>query len=172
MTHATARSLEWMQASLTLVFAAVKDGRVRAVSQAPAVPDWARHLRTMDDALARHDGAAAVRAHDDAHAAVLLAQSWDGMLAVGAATLRLAPRGASQSGARADARRMYLWALVRARGAGSLAGVLRAGEAFAALGDRHLVALSARIAETLSVAHGSGDVPTTTCAVPTGGAIR
>ena len=171
MTHATGRSLEGMLAALTLVFAAVKDGRARAESQAPAVPDWGRHLRTMDDALARHDGDAAVRAHDDAHAAVLVAQSWDGMLAVGAATLRLAPNGSSPDGARADARRMYLWALVRARGAGSLAGVLRAGEAFAALGDRDMVALSARIAEALPVAHRRGDAPTAG-AVPTGGAIR
>jgi hypothetical protein len=171
MTHAPGRSLEGMLAALTLVFAAVKDGRARAEFSAPAVSDWARHLRTMDDALTRHDGAAAICAHDDAHAAVLVAQSWDGMLAVGAATLRLAPYGSGPNGARADARRMYLWALVRARGAGSLAGVLRVGEAFAALGDRHMVALSARIAETLPVAHRSGDVPTAQ-AVPTGGAIR
>jgi hypothetical protein len=49
--------------------------------------------------------------------------------------------------------------------------VLRAGEAFAGLGDRDMVALSARIAETLPVADRSGDVPTAR-AVPTGGAIR
>ena len=171
MTHATGRSLEGMLAALTLGFAAVKDGRARTEAPAPEVPDWGRHLRTMDDALARHDGDAAVRAHDDAHAAVLVAQSWDGMLAVGAATLRLAPNASSPDGARADARRMYLWALVRARGAGSLAGVLRAGEAFAALGDRDMVALSARIAETLPVAHRRGDAPTAR-AVHTGGAIR
>lgn len=171
MTYATGRSLEGMLAALTLVFVAVKDGRARAESQAPALPDWAQHLRTMDEALARHDSAAAVRAHDDAHAAVLVAQSWDGMLAVGAATLRLAPHGSSPNGARADARRMYLWALVRARGAGSLAGVLRAGEAFAALGDRDMVALSARIAETLPMANRSSDVSTAR-AVSTGGAIR
>ena len=171
MTYAPGRSLEGMLATVALVFAAVKADRARTESPAPAVVDWARHLRTMDDALARHDSAAAVRAHDDAHAAVLVAQSWDGMLAVGEATLRLVPYGSSPHSARADARRMYLWALVRARGTGSLAGVLRAGEAFAALGDRDMVALSARIAEALPVAHRPGDAPTTR-AVPTGGAIR
>jgi hypothetical protein len=171
MTYATGRSLEGMLAALTLVFAAVKDGRARGESPPPALPEWAQHLRSMDEALARHDGAAAVRAHDDAHNAVLVAQSWDGMLAVGAATLRLAPYASSPDGARADARRMYLWALVRARGAGSLAGVLRAGEAFAALGDRDMVALSARIAETLPAAQRSGDVPTVR-AGSTGGANR
>ena len=171
MTYAPGRSLEGMLAALALVFAAVKDDRARTESPAPTVVDWARHLRAMDDALARHDSAAAVRAHDDAHAAVLAAQSCDGMLAVGEATLRLVPHGSSPKGARADARRMYLWALVRARGTGSLPGVRRAGEAFAALGDRDMVALSARIAETLPVAHRRGDAPTAR-AVPTGGAIR
>ena len=166
------RSLEGMLAALTLVVAAVRDGHSHAPSPEPLDPDWTRHLRAMDDALSRRDSDAAVRAHQDAHGAVLAAQSWDGMLAVGAAALRLAPVGASPTGARADARRMYLWALVRARGAGSLAGVLRAGAAFAALGDRDMVALSARIAESLPAVAGRGGDLSAGTAISTGGAIR
>jgi len=159
-----------MLAALMLVVAAVKDDRSpdfsSARSTAPDDQGWTRHLRAMDEALARRDAAAALRAHQDAHGAVLAAQSWDGMLAVGGAALRLAPAASGPGTARADARRMFLWALVRARGAGSLDGVLRAGEAFAALGDRDMVALSARIAESLSPAGlRAGDGPR-------GGAIR
>lgn len=148
MTNTSGRSLEGMVAAVMLLIATVKE-RMGPDSRESGEPAWAASLRTMAEALTRGDHARALRAHENAHAAVLAARSWQGMLEVGAAALHLGPAGGSPGSARGAARRMYLWALVRARGIGSLAGVLRAGEAFAALGDRDMTALSLRIAEGL-----------------------
>jgi len=147
MINTSGRSIEGMVAAVMLLIATVKDG------MGPAAEDsgeqaWEAPLRAMGESLSRGDHRRALRAHERAHSAVLAARSWEGMLAVGTAALRLGPE-ASSAGSRGTARRMYLWALVRARGIGSLTGVLRAGEAFAGLGDRDMIALSLRIAENL-----------------------
>ena len=148
MTNTSGRSLEGMVAAAMFIIATVRDG-LGPESRESGEPAWVAPLRTMTEALSRRDHARALRAHQDAHAAVLAARSWEGMLEVGAAALHLGPAAGSPGSARGAARRMYLWALVRARGIGSLQGVLRAGEAFAALGDRDMTALSLRIAEGL-----------------------
>lgn len=148
MINTPSRSIEGMVAAVMLLVATVRDGMAPAPEE-PAEPAWEAPLRAMAEALSHGDQGRARRAHQDAHAAVLAARSWDGMLAVGGAALRLPPEAGDPGSARGAARRMYLWALVRARGIGSLAGVLRAGEAFAALGDRDMTALSLRVAEAL-----------------------
>ena len=147
MINTTSRSIEGMVAAVMLLIATVKDG-MGPVAEDSGEHGWEAPLRAMGDALSRGDHGRALRAHEAAHSAVLAARSWEGMLAVGTAALRLGPE-AGDAGSRGSARRMYLWALVRARGIGSLTGILRAGEAFAGLGDRDMTALSLRIAENL-----------------------
>jgi len=97
---------------------------------------WIAQLQRMDEALARGDVSAAVQARRDAYSAALRSRRWDGMAAVGDASVRLSELPGERDAMRAEARRAYLSALFRARSERSLDGVLRAAEAFAALGDR------------------------------------
>jgi hypothetical protein len=97
---------------------------------------WIAQLQRMDVALARGDVSAAVQARRDAYSAALKSRRWDGMLAVGDASVRLAEVPSERAAMLAEARYAYLSALFRARSERSLDGVLRAAEAFAALGDR------------------------------------
>jgi len=118
--------------ALALVVMTAEEGLARQ----PVAPDgemWVSHLRAMNEA----------------YRAALGTRTWEGMLAVGEASLRLGRAAHQGSTPRAEARRAYLTALFRARGERSLPGVLRTGEAFAALGDRDAVAQSIHIAESL-----------------------
>ncbi len=111
---------------------------------------WTRHVLAMDRAVAGQDVTAAVRAWYDAHAAAARHARWEGWLTVGDASLRLGhvPRLARAFEARA--RQSYLAALFRARDQGSVDGVLRTAEAFAALGDGEVVDQCLRVAEGLA----------------------
>jgi len=114
---------------------------------------WAVPLRTLDEALARKDVSTAVRASHDAYGVALGSRRWEGLIEVGDAELRVGEIARSRKASEARARELYLAALFRARHQGSLDGVLRAGEAFAALGDREVAEQCFRIAEGL-VTHG------------------
>jgi hypothetical protein len=96
---------------------------------------WASALTAFDEALARGDASAALRIWSEAHSAALRSRHWEGMLAVGDARLRIDQSTGPGSTAVAKAREAYLAALFRARQEGSLEGVIRAAEAFDALGD-------------------------------------
>lgn len=122
-----------------------------AVLEAMAGPANPRgSVQRVDDALAKGDLTAAERAWQDAYTAALGSRRWEGMLEAGDAARRIGEASGSGKAADARARQAYLTALWRARRAGSLDGVLRAAEAFSALGDREVVAQCLRIAERLA----------------------
>jgi hypothetical protein len=111
---------------------------------------WTAHIRRMDDALAQTDISAAEQTWREAYGAALRSRRWDGLVAVGDASLRIAEVVGAREAPKAKARRLYLAALFRARDQGSLDGVLRSTEAFAALGDHEVAVQGVRIAEDLA----------------------
>jgi len=111
---------------------------------------WAPHIGRVDEALAQKNFSVAVRAWGDAYGAALGSRRWEGMIAVGDAYLRIGDRLAYRRAFVAKAREAYLAAVFRARHQRSLDGVLRAAEAFAALGDRQVVAQCLTIAKDLA----------------------
>lgn len=121
-------------ASLTL-----EDRELRRVDWLGALENddvsWASALTAFDEALARGDASVALRTWSEAHSAALRSRHWEGLLAVGNARLRIEQSAVPESAAVAKAREAYLAALFRARQEGSLEGVMRAAEAFDALGD-------------------------------------
>ena len=72
------------------------------------------------------------------------------MVAVGDAYRQVGDAGGFHHAARAEARQSYLTALFRARGEGSVDGVLRVAERFAELGDRDVVEQCIRVAWTVA----------------------
>ncbi len=123
-------------AALVLAAVSLAEARRPAAAEAP----WGAPLRAVDEALARNDAAAALRAWQDAHLAALGSWRWERMIEVGDAALRIGEVSGLRPAAKARARQAYLTAFFRARDQGSLAGVLRSAEAFALLGDREVVA--------------------------------
>jgi hypothetical protein len=117
------------------------------VSTAP----WAAAIEAMDEALARGDVRAALKAREDARLAALASERWEGMAMVGGATLRLAQTTGLLVSMEPAVRRAYVFALHRARRQGSLDGVLCITRAFAGLGDRDLVVSGFAIADRLAV---------------------
>jgi hypothetical protein len=116
---------------------------------APATP-LVSYVRAVDEALARDDLSAAVRAWHDAYGIALASRRWEAMIDVGDAFLRVSAYDRSRDGGKPNARQAYLIALMRARSAGSATGVRRAGDAFAALGDLEVAAQCFRIATRMS----------------------
>jgi len=108
--------------------------RMRAVEPDGAL--WERHVQVMDDALGRGDVGVAVRARHAAYVTALESRRWEGLVAVGDASVRLAQVRGEGPPILPEARRAYLGALFLARDERSLEGVLRVAEAFASLGDR------------------------------------
>jgi len=117
---------------------------------------WASHLLAVEQATADGNTTAAVAAWHDAYLAARAARSWEGMLAVGDAYLRLGEVMQFRQASEARARQLYLTALFRARHDRSVEGVVRATEAFARLGDRDVARQGLRIADDL--ARGGADV--------------
>lgn len=126
---------------------------------APDTASWEQYIQVMDEALARGDFYAADLARQMAHLMALGSPRWDAMAAVGDAYVRFAgARGASPT-LRPEAGRIYRSALLRAREQGSVEGVLRVSEAFAALGDREAAREGLAIATAMAVSrHLSYDV--------------
>lgn len=99
-------------------------------------------LAVVDAAIATGDLSRAVFAWRDAYGIALGSRSWDAMLAVGDAAVRIDRVSRRDTGAptgfRAEARQAYLRALFDARNAGSSDGMRRAADAFAGLGDAEM----------------------------------
>lgn len=108
---------------------------------------WMVSLAAVDDALMAGNVSAAMSAWHPVYAAALQDQGWEGLIAVGDARLRI-ERAAGSHG-RAQARQIYLTALIRAQRHGSVEGAVRAASAFAALGDREVAAQAVHIAASL-----------------------
>jgi hypothetical protein len=111
---------------------------------------WTAHLRVVETELARGHVDVAVRVWHDAYGAALESRSWESMLAVGDAFMRIGHAAGTPGGARMNARDAYVIALIRARRNHSVDGALRSGEAFAGLGDRAIVEQSLYIAAQLA----------------------
>ena len=128
-------------------------------SFAPRRPDdprsraWTAPLQRMDEALAAGDIRLAERAWHDAYGQALGSRHWEGMVEAGDAALRVRAVAKAQRRAAPTARQAYLTALVRARGQGSVDGVLRTAEAFARLGDGEVVEQALRVARDLGGVH-------------------
>jgi hypothetical protein len=111
---------------------------------------WVDAIRVMDEALARGDIRAALRAREDARLAALASEGWEGLVLVGDATLRLAQNSGLRVAMEPAARRAYVFALYRARRQESLEGVVRVTEALVALGDRDMARKACGIAGDLA----------------------
>jgi len=144
-----------------LIAAAVALAVVAPAVRAPAHADgpltprarpWASHVERVDRALADGDLGAAVRGWQEAYIAALGSWRWEGPIEVGDAYLRIGRVSGLRQASAAKARNLYLTALVRARQQSSLDGALRAGEAFARLGDREAAAQCLALAERLAAA--------------------
>jgi hypothetical protein len=96
---------------------------------------WAAQLQVLDTELARGRVDVAVRVWRDAYGAAFESCTWEGMIAVGDAFVRIGHAAGTPDGARMNARDAYLIALIRARRSGSVDGALRSAEAFRQLGD-------------------------------------
>lgn len=126
-------------ALLILALAFVQMLMAQTETAAPAA--WAAPLGRVEEALARGDAPAALISWRQAHSAAFRSMRWEGMLAVGHAASRLGVE------ARAQSRKAYLTALLRAQREGSLEGILDAATAFGHLGDRDVLVHALRIAE-------------------------
>lgn len=116
-----------------------------------ATPQWVVPLERLNTALASQNVTAAEEAWHEAHRAALGSrQRWDGLIEVGEAYLRIGEVANERQAAQPMARRLYLTALFRARRQGSLDGVLRTADAFAALGDREVVIQCLRVADQVA----------------------
>lgn len=139
---------------LFLLLTAAMLPTVPSASAEPAASDWAAQLRTMDEAIARGDVAAAKAAWREAYVAAHVGRGWPGMLAVGDAAVRLGRAAGTPAVFEGRARRVYLTALFRARRQASLDGVLAAGEAVGRLGDRDVVQKALEVATDLAARSG------------------
>ena len=106
------------------------------VDPAYLLTPWAAHLDEVELGLATGDRARALRAWSNAWIAAQASQRWQPLLDVGHAAIRIGAATDSAAIGRANARRAYRAALIRAHAQHSVDGVLRAAESFAALGDR------------------------------------
>lgn len=120
---------------------------------------WGPYLREFDVAVAAGDSAMAMRLWREGWHASLATREWQGPLAAGDAALRLGDLLGSRGLTLADARRAYRASLYRARAQGSVEGILRAAEAFAAIGDGDAADAARRIAQALLGEERSTRVP-------------
>ncbi len=107
-------------------------------------------LQAVDTALASGDVAGAADTWLRAHGQAQRARSWEALLAVGEASLKVGTSPGARIDATARARRLFLAALFRAQDARSLDGVLAASNAFASLGDRETVEQGIRIGRRIA----------------------
>ena len=124
-------------------------------SAEPGQADWGARIAEVDQALGRHDAAAAQAAWREAYVAAHVSRTWAGMLAAGDAALRVGRETRSAELFEPRAHRAYLTALLRARRQGSLDGVLAAGDAFGRLGDRDGVQQAVAVATDLAERSGT-----------------
>jgi hypothetical protein len=114
-------------------------GAGRLAAEAPREPTLPERLAAVDEALEREDLPGAIRGWRDAYGVAFRSRHWEAMADVGAVALRIDARaarlGAQPAGFRAEARRAYLQALLRARAERSADGIGRLADAFAGMGD-------------------------------------
>ncbi|MGH7277414.1 MAG: hypothetical protein ACREJG_01860 [Candidatus Rokuibacteriota bacterium] len=110
--------------------------------------EWTVHQARLEETVSRLPAAAADERLRAAHAAAMRTRSWDGLIEVGNAFRRAGASG--NADLRGRARVAYLTALLRARKARSVDGVLRAAEGFAELGDAEVAERAFRTAEDLA----------------------
>ncbi|HEV8616780.1 MAG TPA: hypothetical protein VGU22_14915 [Methylomirabilota bacterium] len=111
---------------------------------------WKPYVSEVDGAIARNDVNGARRAWYEARTVAARSGRWQALVDTADAYRRLAPVAGVRDGGASVARELYLEALFRARGATSLAGVVRATEGFESLGDRAVVAQGLRVARTVA----------------------
>jgi hypothetical protein len=114
----------------------------------PEAP-WVHRLTLIDEALAAGTMSRAFYEWHEAHGEAFRSGRWEALLAVGDAAARIDTAAGSAAGFRADARRVYMAALVLARVEHSGEGVRRIAEALARLGDNALAAHARRVAQDL-----------------------
>lgn len=132
------RALAVIATAMALIALAIVEVLANHAIAEDTTAPWAVHVRNVDDALQTKNVRLALRAWHDAYVAALASRRWDGMVVVGDAYLRIGDAVDFRGAYVPKAREVYLSALFRARQQGSLDGVLRAAEAFAALGDREM----------------------------------
>jgi hypothetical protein len=136
--------------SSVLITGAVSVRRVEGpATVSPSQAPWAHHLDTMDQALASGDTTGALKAWEKAYGAALGSRRWDGFADAGDAYLRLSQASASPAAGLPRVRDLYLTALFRAKDAGSREGVLRAAEAFTAIGDHDVAGQAVKMASRM-----------------------
>jgi hypothetical protein len=111
---------------------------------------WVPAVEQVDAALARKEYSAALRAANQAYMLALASERWDGLIAAGDLYRRIGQATGLHVSFELKAREAYQRALFRARHQASVEGVLRATEAYAALGDEKMVTLGLRVAERLA----------------------
>jgi hypothetical protein len=109
----------------------------------------ARRLTVIDEALAAGTLSRAFLEWHEAYGQAFRSGRWEALVAVGDAAARIDAAAGASAGFRADARRVYMAALVLARAEQCGAGVRRIAEALALLGDHALAAHARRAAEDL-----------------------
>lgn len=110
-------------------------------------------------ALATGDVSGALRAWQETYGAMMESRRWEGFADAGDAYLRIARASGSPAEGISRARHLYLSALFRASGSGSLDGVLRLASAFVELGDDEVVTHSLRLARRLAGTHPQPGLP-------------
>ena len=111
---------------------------------------WMHAIEELDRALERGDVRAALRSREDARIAALASPRWEGMVAVGDATVRLARSAGLESAMEPAVRRAYWSALVRARREGSIDGAVRVTQALLDFGDHEMARRGLSVARALT----------------------
>jgi len=120
-------------------------GGSESVREAP----WVARLKAVDAALVRKDVDGALRAWREAYNAAFASRQWKPMLDVGDAYRAIGRVAGERDEFAGKAREVYLTGFLRARRIRSVEGVLKAADAFAALGDQTLAEECTRIADNL-----------------------
>jgi hypothetical protein len=118
---------------------------------AAAESPWHVHAAQAHAALEAGQLTAAMQHSQDAYAAAVASRRSDGMVEVGNLYRRLGARGRLGEAAVVRARQCYLTALLRARGEGSIDGIVRATEAFLELKDDAMVAQGLKFAREVAI---------------------
>ena len=115
--------------------------------------EWQQRLDRVAEAVTLGDTRTAVAAWREAYGAAMRSGQWRDLIDVGDAALRVGDVADFAETAQGAARKSYLTALYRAQSHGSVDGVLRAAEGFAALGDRAAVQNCVLIAQRIADAN-------------------
>ncbi len=111
---------------------------------------WIAHIETVNAELRCGEIGTMLRAWHAACASALDGGTWDAMIAIGDAALRIGQSTGFKVAFAAKARQAYHVAFFRAHHQASVEGVRRAGDCFAALGEEELAAQCRVAAERLA----------------------